>query len=124
MEKCSACGAPLENGRCSYCGANYQTQRQPQQPQQQYVPPVQQQVFRTQVFVNQPQVYEKPKSRVVAFLLCFFLGFFGAHKFYLGRPGAGILYIFTMGLFGFGWMIDMFLILFTKVTDSRGIPIQ
>ena len=29
MEKCSACGAPIENGSCSYCGTNYQKQDQP-----------------------------------------------------------------------------------------------
>lgn len=33
------------------------------------------------------------KSRVVAILLALFLGGLGAHKFYLGRPGWGILYI-------------------------------
>ena len=33
------------------------------------------------------------KSRVTAILLAFFLGGFGAHKFYLGRPGAGIIYL-------------------------------
>lgn len=33
------------------------------------------------------------KSRVAAILLALFLGGFGAHKFYLGRVGAGILYL-------------------------------
>ena len=33
------------------------------------------------------------KSRVTAALLAFFLGGFGAHKFYLGRVGTGILYL-------------------------------
>ena len=33
------------------------------------------------------------KSRVTAAVLAFFLGGFGVHKFYLGRPGAGILYL-------------------------------
>ena len=33
------------------------------------------------------------KSRVAAALLAFFLGGFGAHKFYLGRIGQGILYL-------------------------------
>lgn len=33
------------------------------------------------------------KSRIAAALLAFFLGGFGAHKFYLGQTGMGILYL-------------------------------
>lgn len=57
-----------------------------------------------------------PKVRVcnkwVAFFLCFFLGVFGAHKFYEHKIILGILYIFTAGLFGIGWFIDLITILF------------
>jgi TM2 domain-containing membrane protein YozV len=48
------------------------------------------------------------KSKTVAYLLWFFLGFFGIHKFYLGKVGIGILYFFTFGIFGIGWFIDLF----------------
>lgn len=51
------------------------------------------------------------RSKWVAFLLCFFLGFFGAHKFYEGKVGMGIIYIFTVGLFGIGWIFDLISIL-------------
>ena len=47
----------------------------------------------------------------VAFFLCLFLGIFGGHKFYEGKFGMGILYLFTCGLFGIGWLIDLILIL-------------
>lgn len=30
------------------------------------------------------------KSTLVAYLLWFFLGFFGAHRFYMGRPGSAV----------------------------------
>ncbi|CAM3520440.1 hypothetical protein BS639_09085 [Rouxiella silvae] len=33
------------------------------------------------------------KNRITAALLAFFLGGIGAHKFYLGRTGQGILYL-------------------------------
>ncbi|SHO61532.1 TM2 domain-containing protein [Pseudoxanthobacter soli DSM 19599] len=33
------------------------------------------------------------KSRVTAALLAFFLGGFGVHRFYLGRPWTGLLYL-------------------------------
>jgi TM2 domain-containing membrane protein YozV len=44
----------------------------------------------------------------VAYLLWFFLGAVGAHKFYLGRIGMGVLYVFTGALFGIGWLVDLF----------------
>jgi len=52
----------------------------------------------------------KEKETWVAYLLWFFLGFLGVHKFYLGKMGWGILYIFTGGLFLIGWLIDIFTI--------------
>jgi hypothetical protein len=33
------------------------------------------------------------KDRTVAILLCFFVGGFGIHKFYLGNNAAGIIYL-------------------------------
>lgn len=54
----------------------------------------------------------KEKNKWTAFLLCLFLGGFGAHKFYEGRIGMGVLYLFTCGLFGIGWLIDLIALLF------------
>ncbi|MHB9295099.1 hypothetical protein PilKf_00840 [Pillotina sp. SPG140] len=48
------------------------------------------------------------KSKGVAYLLWFFLGILGVHKFYLGRIGMGVLYLCTAGVFGIGWFIDLF----------------
>lgn len=47
----------------------------------------------------------------VAFFLCLFLGFLGAHKFYEGKIGTGLLYLFTLGAFLIGWIVDIFNIL-------------
>lgn len=53
----------------------------------------------------------KPKNKWIAFFLCLFGGYFGAHKFYEGKIGMGILYLCTMGLFCIGWIIDIFKLL-------------
>ena len=52
------------------------------------------------------------KNKWVALLLCFFLGELGAHRFYEGKIGTGILWLCTGGLFFVGWVIDFFILLF------------
>lgn len=54
----------------------------------------------------------KLKNKWVALTLCILLGFFGAHKFYEGKAGLGVLYLFTCGLFGIGIIIDFITLLF------------
>jgi TM2 domain-containing membrane protein YozV len=48
------------------------------------------------------------RSKGIAYLLLIFFGLIGVHKFYLGKVGVGILYIFTGALFGIGWIYDLF----------------
>ena len=48
-------------------------------------------------------------SLVIGYLLWLF-GFLGAHRFYYGRPVTGTLWLFTLGLLGIGWLVDLFLI--------------
>lgn len=64
----------------------------------------------TNQFAGMPGV--KPKNKWVALLLLIFFGVFGAHKFYEGKIGMGILYLFTLGLCGIGCIIDFFALLF------------
>ena len=52
------------------------------------------------------------RNKWVALLLCIFLGVLGGHKFYEGKGGMGILYLFTGGLFGIGVFFDFFSLLF------------
>lgn len=56
-------------------------------------------------------VYRKKCDKWIAFLLCFFLGIIGIHKFYEGKAGLGVLYIFTFGFAGIGVLIDLIVIL-------------
>lgn len=64
------------------------------------------------------------KSKTVALLLCIFLGYFGAHKFYVGKIGIGILYLCTFGLFGIGWIIDIFVIISGSFRDEYDLPLR
>ncbi len=44
---------------------------------------------------------------IVYFIIVFFFGGLGVHKFIDGKIGIGILYILTGGIFGIGWLIDI-----------------
>jgi len=60
------------------------------------------------------------KSRGVAAVLCFFLGVLGIHRFYVGKVGTGIIWLFTGGLFGFGVIIDFIMIICGSFKDKQG----
>ncbi len=49
----------------------------------------------------------KAKKKSTAIVLCIFGGLFGFHKFYEGKIGMGILYMFTGGLFLIGMVLDL-----------------
>ncbi len=65
---------------------------------------------------NAVPVGVKAKKKLTAILLCIFLGALGAHRFYEGKIGTGILWLFTAGLFGIGVIVDFFILLFKPST--------
>ncbi len=60
------------------------------------------------------------KRILPAFLLCFFLGCFGAHRFYVGKIGTGILQLVTLGGLGIWAIIDFIMIVAKAFTDKEG----
>lgn len=58
-------------------------------------------------------------SILVGYIMWIF-GFTGSHRFYYGKPVTGVIWFFTLGLLGIGWLIDVFLIPgMDREADSR-----
>jgi hypothetical protein len=120
MSYCPNCGAQVNGNFCTNCGrpiyqpAAVPASAQPAAPSQ-------------PVVVNNnfvaPVYLVSPKSRMVAALLCFFFGLIGVHRFYVGKIGTGILWIFTLGLLGIGCLVDFIMILVGTFKDGNGLPL-
>ena len=64
------------------------------------------------------------KSKGIAFCLCLFLGYLGIHRFYVGKIGTGLLWMFTGGLLGLGWFVDLIIILCGNFSDKEGAVLR
>jgi TM2 domain-containing membrane protein YozV len=65
--------------------------------------------------------YSATDKRILpAFLLCFFLGCFGVHRFYVGKVGTGIAQLLTLGGLGIWALIDLIMIVVGAFTDANG----
>ena len=64
-----------------------------------------------------------PKKRLLAAILSFFFGVFGAHRFYVGKIITGILQLVTIGGLGIWSFIDFLIILFGEFKDKEGMKI-
>ena len=107
---CKHCGAkiPVAAVICTHCGCQVEEIKKAEQPN---IVINNANTNTNTNTVNAAMFGVRVKNKWVAFFLCLFLGYFGAHKFYEGRVGAGILYLFTVGLFGIGWFIDCIVLL-------------
>ena len=67
---------------------------------------------------------ESPKNGVLLFVLCLIFGIFGAHRFYPGKVGTGILQLFTLGGLGVWALIDLAFVVFSEFTDGQGLKVN
>ena len=152
---CSNCGKrnPDNAKFCASCGASFTNTSGPQYapppPQPQYTPPPQYgapPAQQTIINMAPPPVFPgmpvEPaislKSRTTAGLLCFFLGWAGAHRFYVGKTGSAIIMLiwgivgtiiyfvwvpYVLSLLGLWVLIDFIMILIGRFKDKNGLLI-
>ena len=123
---CSNCGKELADVAviCPACGVptdNYKAQTQAPQYQQPIV------INNTNTNTNVNNVNVRGgyphKSKSTALLLAIFGGWCGLHRFYVGKVGTGLIWLFTFGFGFFGWGIDVLTILFGSFRDKNGYPL-
>ncbi|MCD7800229.1 MAG: TM2 domain-containing protein [Ruminococcus sp.] len=145
---CKQCGNQIDDGAmlCPKCGADQQLQTVPseqktnqgvataqgeQQPPNYVVPNI---VVNVDNHSSNTAVASAQggnnyygavsvKSKWVALILAIFTGYFGLHRFYVGKAITGILYLCTVGLCGIGWIYDIIQICRGKFTDRYGLPL-
>ena len=102
MVFCRGCGQSIHESAptCPHCGAPQRAVATPAGP----------------IFATGPH----GKSWGVLFLLVFFAGFLGVHRFYVGKFGTGIVQLLTFGGLGFWVLWDFIQICRGRFTDVEG----
>ena len=54
------------------------------------------------------------------FLLTFFVGVLGVHRFYVGKIGTGFLMLLTLGVLGVWFLVDLILVVTGQFTNKDG----
>lgn len=67
----------------------------------------------------------KSKRKILpALLLCLVFGFFGTHRFYVGKVGTGILQMLTLGGLGLWVIYDAIVLILGRFRDAEGAPLK
>ncbi len=93
MAFCITCGAEMDRGDIYCHGCGWDSRIVPKAPPPRLVDP-----------------NPSPYNRLAALLLCVLVGFFGLHRFYVGKVGTGVIWLLTLGFLGVGQVYDLVLI--------------
>lgn len=115
--KCESCGAEVTGTTCEYCGSRIVHEAPTMVVNNYYI--VEDSDGKPKMEHVVEDINVSPCNRLVTLILCVFGGMLGLHHFYAGRIGMGIAYIFTGGLFGVGWIIDIIAIIGGWYEDSK-----
>lgn len=140
VSNCPNCGAPVngEHGQkllsCEYCGSSFANPFYTEEDRSagsapksssSSAPdfassgrPMPQQPTPQPVVIVPPKASEK--SLKAAQFWAIILGFYGIHRFYAGKIGTGLIWMFTGGCFFIGWIYDVYTLSGQRFTDSKG----
>ncbi|MCE5342908.1 MAG: TM2 domain-containing protein [Eubacteriales bacterium] len=123
MAYCAYCKTHIfdSNRKCPNCGSTHFVADE--KPPEQQVVYVEKPVYHA-VYVEQPAPAQSNSRWLTALLLCVFGGALGLHRFYVGKIGTGLLYLFTGGGYGLGWLIDLIAIATGGFRDKQGLPLM
>ena len=116
--KCQACGSAV------FIDSVEVRDSAPPQRQEEREKPVEDTKYRTLELKEKTKPLRSPKNRWLTLLLCLCFGMLGIHRFYVGKVWTGILFLLTLGFFGFGVAVDGFVILFGYFRDSEGLLLR
>ena len=109
IENTKFCGAKIPSDAviCASCGRQVEA----------FNGTIQQSAAMPNIVINNANIYSnvnangmigpgsRMRNKLIALILCILLGYFVGYKFYEGKAGMRILYIFTFGLFGIGLLL-------------------
>ena len=113
MAFCSSCGNNVEASTkfCAKCGTANPTFNV-------------QATTTVTVQTNMTQPTPETKPWMTTFLLSWFLGAFGAHRFYVGKTGSAVGMLLTCGGCGIWTIVDVITLLTQKFTDKNGVILR
>ena len=68
--------------------------------------------------------FEKTDKGLITILLCCFLGYLGAHRFYTGHTVIAVVQLLTLGGCFIWWLIDFIIILTGDFKDAQGNSVK
>jgi TM2 domain-containing membrane protein YozV len=117
--KCLKCGNEYEGNFCPNCGNAQGDTRTTNVPN----------ATTPQIIINNTNTVSSTigvssKNKIVALILAIFFGCLGVHRFYVGKIGTGVIWLFTAGFFMIGWIYDIIKIATGTFRDGAGLVIR